>query len=235
MSSDDLLRRAARELRQRSDGNADAGGHTRERVLALTARRRRRRKSWATVVVLLACVLMMSSVWAAATGRLPRLWRALVSHQSQAPLVHAPTVAREQSLERPSLTDPGPAPAATTIVAPPPKRSLPAPRLAPPSTAPSPLAVLPDSEEQLFKSAYRDQFVKHDVQSALDGWDAYLRAAPRGRFALEAAYDRALCLVRLARHTEAIAALKPFAEGAHGDYHQRDAARLIAALSEAAL
>jgi hypothetical protein len=95
--------------------------------------------------------------------------------------------------------------------------------------------VSPDPEEQLFKSAYRDQFVRHDARAALDGWDAYLRAAPDGRFALEAAYDRALCLVRLAgRRAEAVAALRPFADGAHGDYHRRDAARLITALGEAA-
>jgi hypothetical protein len=171
---------------------------------------------------------MMSSVWAAATGRLPRLWRALVPHPADAPRA----VSAARPVAPPSSIDPTPAIApapAPTIATQPLKRSAPVPRLAP-STTPPP--VLPDPEEQLFKSAYRDQFVRHDAQAALEGWDAYLRAAPQGRFSLEAAYDRALCLVRLGRRSEAIAALRPFVVGTHGDYHRRDAARLFAALGE---
>jgi hypothetical protein len=64
----------------------------------------------------------------------------------------------------------------------------------------------------------------------LRGWDAYLSAAPRGRFAPEARYNRALTLIRLGRRDEAREALRPFAEGAHGDYRRDEAARLIDAL-----
>jgi hypothetical protein len=228
MSSDDLLRRAARDLRERSDGDAGAGARTRERVLALTAKRKRRRKSWTLVTVMLGSLLMMSSVWAAATGRLPRLWHALVPHQAEPPIAGSQAVPRTPpvapSPPLASAPEPRPAPA-TTTVAQPAKRSVPA-RPSPPAPT--------DPEEQLFKSAYRDQFVRHDAQAALDGWNAYLGAAPQGRFALEAAYDRALCLVRLGRRAEAISALRPFVDGTHGDYHRRDATRLSAALGEAA-
>jgi hypothetical protein len=89
----------------------------------------------------------------------------------------------------------------------------------------------PDREELLFKAAYREHFVARDAQAALDGWDAYLRVAPQGRLALEASYDRALCLIRLARRSDAIAALTPFANGEHGEYRRREAQRLIAALA----
>lgn len=237
MSSDDVIGRAARELRVRSDGASAEAQRTRDRVLALTARRRQSRQRWASVAVALVCLLTISSVWAAVTGRLPRLLRALL------PTSETPAPARAFVEPRAKTTLPPPAVAALpsqgkTVDAPalatrresPLLHDSPPRRHAPESAPASPAA--PDREEVLFKIAYRDQFVTRDPVAALAGWDSYLRFAPNGRFALEASYNRALCLVRMRRRADAIAALKPFAEGRRGGYREREADRLIAALSE---
>jgi hypothetical protein len=86
------------------------------------------------------------------------------------------------------------------------------------------------SETELFKVAHHTHFGARDPAAALAAWDRYLAAAPAGRYALEAAYDRALCLVRLGRRDDAIAALGPFADGAPGNYRRREARQLIDAL-----
>jgi hypothetical protein len=44
---------------------------------------------------------------------------------------------------------------------------------------------------------------------------------------LEARYNRAIVLVRLARNEEARRALEPFARGEFGGYRRDDAARLL--------
>lgn len=80
--------------------------------------------------------------------------------------------------------------------------------------------------------AHQAHFVDHDFGAALRAWDAYLGAAPAGRFAPEARYNRALCLVRLGRKGEAESALRPFADGAYGGYRRDEAKALIEALGE---
>ena len=67
----------------------------------------------------------------------------------------------------------------------------------------------------------------------LAAWDAYLAAYPRGRFAAEARYNRAIVLVRLDRIDDARAALAPFAAGEiEGGYRQAEAAELRDALAD---
>ncbi|MBX3184880.1 MAG: hypothetical protein KIT72_16285 [Polyangiaceae bacterium] len=87
-----------------------------------------------------------------------------------------------------------------------------------------------DLAHQRYLAAHRAHFGAQDHARALALWDAYLKEHPRGRFATEAAYNRALCLVRLGRHAEARAALTPFAEGRYGGYRQAEAAALLTAL-----
>ena len=89
---------------------------------------------------------------------------------------------------------------------------------------------LPIRSHELYRRAHQAHFTEHDPARALGLWEAYLREAPRGRFAVEARYNRALCLVRLGRHAEARAALEPFAKGAVGSYRQHEAAELLEAL-----
>ena len=82
----------------------------------------------------------------------------------------------------------------------------------------------------MYRKAHRAHFERRQPQAALAAWEAYLRAAPGGRFAVEARYNRALCLVRLGRNAAARDALAPFARGAFGGYRQAEARRLEEAL-----
>ena len=92
--------------------------------------------------------------------------------------------------------------------------------------SPAPVAEAAD-ELALYKEAHRAHFNDHDYTSALAGWDRYLARAPRGTFALEARYNRAVALHRLGRRAEAIEALRPFAAGTYGRYRRDEAQALI--------
>lgn len=87
-----------------------------------------------------------------------------------------------------------------------------------------------DRAHELYRAAHQRHFVEHADSEALSAWDAYLAEAPGGRFALEARYNRALCLVRLRRGAEARMALTPFAAGQFGGYRLREAQALLDAL-----
>jgi hypothetical protein len=82
----------------------------------------------------------------------------------------------------------------------------------------------------LYRLAHEAHFARQDYTAALAGWDAYLRAAPGGRLATEARYNRAICLLRLGRDAEARRALEPFASGFMG-YRQNEARELLNELS----
>jgi len=103
------------------------------------------------------------------------------------------------------------------------------------STAPvapsKPAELAADRDLALYKQAHQKHFRARDFAAALRDWDAYLQAFPRGTFAIEAQYNRAICLVRLSRKAEARRALLPFAEGdiARG-YRKAEAAKLLKAL-----
>ena len=96
--------------------------------------------------------------------------------------------------------------------------------------APAP-ELAPDPDLALYRVAHNAHFRARDFRAALRGWDAYLNAYPRGTFAVEARYNRAICLVRLDQKDEARRALSPFAKGevAHG-YRQAEAKKLLEAL-----
>jgi hypothetical protein len=88
-----------------------------------------------------------------------------------------------------------------------------------------------DPDLALYRDAHRAHFVQRDARAALAAWDRYLAAHPRGSFALEARYNRALCLVRLGRHEAARQALTPFAAGqVGGGYRRSEASALLEAL-----
>ncbi|WP_437790145.1 hypothetical protein [Sorangium sp. So ce693] len=87
----------------------------------------------------------------------------------------------------------------------------------------------PDADA-LYQAAHRAHFVERSPAAALAAWNAYLAAAPRGRFAVEAQYNRALCLVRLGRADEARRALEPFAQGAFGGYRKDESRSLLEAM-----
>jgi hypothetical protein len=150
-----------------------------------------------------------------------------------------------------------PAPAATATVTRAPLGRAPAPLTTPPPapvdsepeaesvTGPRPsaqraLALAASAEPPasdptlpLYREAHRRHFAEGNPAAALGAWDRYLAAAPSGRFAVEARYNRAICLVRLGRRDEALRALEPFASGAYGAYRQSSARSLVQSLGGA--
>ncbi|GEM_PF-398286 len=101
------------------------------------------------------------------------------------------------------------------------------------ASAPTPAATTsaPDPHAALFAEAHRIHFGERDPARALAAWDRYLSAAPNGRFAPEARYNRALALVRLGRTAEARQELTAFADGLYGEYRRADAQALLDALA----
>ncbi|WP_394844228.1 hypothetical protein LZC95_45145 [Pendulispora brunnea] len=84
-----------------------------------------------------------------------------------------------------------------------------------------------DPADDLYLRAHQLHFGKADPASTLASWDAYLQAAPNGRFAPEARFNRALVLVKMNRRDEAAAALIPFANGTYGTYRRNEARALL--------
>lgn len=159
-----------------------------------------------------------------------------------APVDPAPTPPTEAASPEPETVVPA-APAVSTDSArraarprtPAPAANVPPSTLSPESGAPeakSPAGDVSDRAHELYRVAHRSHFVDHDFAAALRAWDAYLEAAPSGRFVLEARYNRALCLVRIGRTNEARDALTPFATGQFGSYRQNEARALIDAMNE---
>jgi len=91
----------------------------------------------------------------------------------------------------------------------------------------------PSPDLALYREAHRAHFTLRDYAAALGLWQRYLASFPRGIFALEAGYNRAICLVRLGHRAEAAAALRPFAEGqVQGGYRRDEARALLEALTK---
>jgi hypothetical protein len=144
----------------------------------------------------------------------PAVPLAVVAPPPAAPPVVAP---------RSGSSDPAPSPLPAAAPVDPPHGGEPAPA--------APSAHAPDPYAGLFAEAHRLHFIDRDPARALAAWDRYLAAAPEGRFAPEARYNRALALVRLGRHAEARAELAPFARGAYGSYRRDEAKALLDALA----
>ena len=102
----------------------------------------------------------------------------------------------------------------------------------------TPVSVVPaaaaDAEaDALYTRAHALHFQSHDHAAALTAWNSYLKAAPGGRFATLAHFNRAICLVHLGRTAEARRALQPFATGAFGGYRRTEAQSLLDAMGAA--
>jgi TolA-binding protein len=243
---------AAAALRETTGAPASErdAARTRARILE-THRRERDRSSRAAVWLAAAAALMVvlggSTAWAYWTGRLDGwIGGASETHETPAPTavvdepVHAP---------RPTALAPEPEAPAPTAVS---EIEMPAPTPVGPSdeavpadvdrartpiadetpeTPPSPTALPVDPRERAaYRAAHALHFEQHDAAGAIGAWDAYLAEYPRGRFALEARYNRALCLVRVGRTSEAREALAPFVAGTHGGYRQHEATELVQAI-----
>ncbi len=242
---DDVLRRAARSLQEETEGPSSAARFTRLRVMASLRETQVKRRTQTVLLLPFAACLAATAAWGMAAGVVPdirnSITRALgiTPPAEPAPPPKAKPAPRKPAPER---APEAPTPLENAIPSPP---SPPVEELAPePSVRPAPARILtvapkkhakpapPDPAHELYRAAHEAHFVAHDCARALRGWDAYLRAAPRGGLAVEARYNRALCLVRLGRTEEARRALEPFARGASGSYRQREAAGLLEVLGE---
>ena len=240
--SDDLLETATRALRDEAAGDAADGRLTRARVMASLHQGKVRRRTRLAFVLPLAACLAAGTAWGAVTGRLPAVFHAigqLVSYRRQsaqeskdatlprAPLLRPPASSASPPVE--PMPEPQALPPAPVVLAQPVK-SAPAPSS---SVAPaaSSSAAFQDTDGDLYRLAHEAHFTHQDYARALQGWDAYLRAAPGGRLATEARYNRAICLLRLGRDAEARRALEPFASGFMG-YRQNEARELLKELPQ---
>lgn len=247
---DDLLELAARALREETESEAQGNQFARARVLASLHQARVRRHKRLVFIAPFGLMFAAASAWGMASGRVPELARQMAQAIG---LIEAPPPARPTPrtpelvvskppepaplLPAPAEPDPEPVPTVDAVepVAPRVAPRPPKPRARPTAEpAGDDLPPLDDPGHELYRAAHRAHFSQRDAARALAGWDEYLAQARGGRFALEARYNRALCLVRLKRNDEARRALEPFARGDHGSYRRDEATRLLDALARAA-
>ena len=100
-------------------------------------------------------------------------------------------------------------------------------------TPPSILVERPPSPLELFRTAHQLHFSGADRTETLAAWNAYLEADPRGPLALEARFNRGVCLVQLGKTAEATRELTPFARGDYGSYRREEARVLLGRLNTA--
>jgi hypothetical protein len=201
------LEDAVRALRDEGGVPADDAEETRARVVAKLERGGRRRTRRPFVILSVAAALAAAT----ASGAVRGLW----FHRTR--LLAMPTRASIALAPRETNVSPlGPVASAISLVEPP----------VVPATPHEPLPGL--DALALYRVAHRLHFASRDPLAALSAWNDYLRVDPHGAFALEARYNRAVCLVRLGRVAEAREALAPLA--ADGGYRTTDARALLDAL-----
>jgi TolA-binding protein len=235
-------------VRDTSAGEASGPAcYTRARVLAAVRQHQQRRVIKVTFGIPLGAVLLGSVAWAATGQHMTMMVQHVSAVITQNKTEHGTRTSSKAKNPKPSHiearaqvpepTEPAhapqqsPAPIATDATQP---AAMPASSTAHKPTQ-RPLAEAPridhdeltERELQLYESAHRAHFIDKNWAVALAAWDEYLRQLPRGRFSIEARYNRALCLVRLGRADAAVRALKPFALGTPGSYRQREAQTLI--------
>jgi hypothetical protein len=233
----DLLGDAASALREEGKSDDSQQRFTRARVMASLHQGTVKRRTRLAFVLPIAATFVATSAWGVSSGR-AIVWieeiRTVFGFPSEpAPPAEAPKARATKKAPRleakpekpvdevvPAIPTPEPVPEET---------AKPAPERVPVPASAAPDAGL-DAELELYRTAHRAHFTERDSTAALAAWDAYLGKAPKGRFVLEARYNRALCLVRLDRKAEARKALEPFARGAFGDYRKREATELMEVL-----
>jgi hypothetical protein len=236
------LAAALAATRRSFDGRSERARYTERRILESVRTRTRMPKVFWLVPV--AAAFVVTGAFADEIGgRLADLTTRLFAESD--PIDTAPSSSASSAVRAPHAPPPV-APSTSPSAAPAPSVSVPsepiAPRAAPPSVVPplastnvaparqapsSPPATEVADELVIYKEAHRAHFIHHDYESALAGWDRYLAAAPRGTFALEARYNRAIALYRLGHRDAALEALRPFADGAYGRYRRDEAREVI--------
>jgi tetratricopeptide (TPR) repeat protein len=234
------LERFTEALREEGRLDPERKQALRQRLLA----RPRRRANALRWVLPLAAVLAGVTAWGSMTRRMVTTETpAPVVPPAPSPIATGSPVAPEP-LAAPAVTE-APAAEGAEPLAAPMATEAPAPRPSGQATAgvsrregPTPVVAPapPASSDgaRLALQAYRDaehlQFDLKDYAGALDGWERYLRLAGDSPLAVDARYDRGLCLMHLGRKDEARAALAPFAAASPGSYRQAEAQSFLDAL-----
>jgi TolA-binding protein len=222
--TDDLLKAATRALQEETDASNADGHFTRARVMASLHQGKVRTRTRLAFILPLAACLAAGTAWGTATGRLPAAFRALSEVVSPPAKPPAPKKLAPAASKPVEVALPAPSAPPLEQVAPD------APPPAKPTPSGSSSAAFHDADGDLYRLAHEAHFARHDYAHALTAWEAYLKAAPGGRLATEARYNRAICLLRLGRDAEARQALEPFAAGKMG-YRQNEARQLLDELS----
>jgi TolA-binding protein len=231
----DLLDASVQALARASAAPAD-GRATRARVLATAGARLQRRATGRRLalgaLVALGAALSGSAAWTA-VGR----WRVPFQFDSSEPPPHLSRAARERSAPQVPGEGSGPSPAEPSARRPLPLRGRGTEIGLQSTSVDSGLALVTptlDAESRAYERAHEAHFVADEPRAALAAWNRYLAAYPRGTFAPEARYNRALCLLRLGRKEAGVAALRPFARGDYGGYRRTEATTLIDWLTSSA-
>ena len=245
----DPLLRATAALREKYDLAPPEGDPaTRARVLDSATLRRRERRIGRALLVPIAATFVLFATWAAATGRLSvSRWmdsseRVVPTLSASAPPAHSTVAsssgqaASKDDSEHPSDEPHSPAPTTRepSLVEAAPRPSAVRANAVPSSVATQPVAVRnPASDEDAhYATAHAAHFEARDWPRAIEGWNAYLAAYPSGRFAPEARYNRALCLLRVGQIAKGREALAPFADGREGGYRRAEANKLLETFAE---
>lgn len=195
----DPLDAYVRAFKDATDGSTDMRA-TRARVLGVAGRRAQRRSATGRMFPIAVAGLVIGSSASAGVISLAGRWRA----------PPAVTIEAERPVARPARG------AAARV-------GIPAARPALPADWSDPDA----AERAAYARAHVAHFAGTSWQRALTAWDDYLGSYPRGTFAPEARFNRALCLIRLERFGMAKQALRPFAAGAVGRGYRTSEARTL--------
>jgi hypothetical protein len=224
--TDDALAPFIRAYRDENSGASLDARAIRRRLLAGVGARERRRLLVVRYVLPVAATFFGSVALAAGHGALPRFdevrdWFAAT--EAEAPAALPVTVRGSKARARVS-------PAMRPSVPPEPVLAVALEDLAAQARPTSPgLYASPDplrADLAAYEEAHRLHFHASDASRALSGWDSYLASHPGGTFAPEAHLNRAVCLLRLGRRSEARPALERLAKAPSGAY-ARDRARAL--------
>jgi hypothetical protein len=225
--TDDALAPFIRAYRDENSGASLDARAIRRRLLAGVGRGVQRRLLVVRYVLPVAATFFGSVALAASHGALPRFdevraWFGATEAETPATAPAGVRRSKGRAHVPPAIRPSAPAPEPVPAVA---LEDLDA-QAVPPSlglrASPDPLR----ADLTAYEEAHRRHFHASDASRALSGWDSYLASHPGGTFAPEAHLNRAVCLLRLGRRSEARAALERLARAPSGAY-ARDRARAL--------
>jgi hypothetical protein len=209
---------AIRAVRAESLDRSTGARVTRDRVLESVARSPRRRLHAVVAAVIASMFGASAFAWYVRTPAPPPPRAAVLAP------VDTPAAAIEPVAPRVRTTKAVELPVIEPVVEEP--RIEPAPRIEskPRLGEAAPATPAPDAELALYATAHELHFRARDLSAAVDAWTRYIDAAPSGKLAPEARFNRLVALVRLQRWAEAKQALATI----DADFRPRDVERLRA-------